>query len=497
MRRTSISWGPIHISIKASISVFRPPRLERSAPRRLLFLRRAVAVLAVLAALLGVLVAVGVLNPFGASSVHPTSTPDTGGSVGFSPVVAYTGRPPTGYEVTFRYRDPSAKSILIQGEWYFSNPARTTSTNSQGLLPWQWKPGDLATGWPGPSTPDGWPVVSMKKNPRTGVWSYATPLPSGYYNYGFYVDCSLSQAVSGPAEGGVSCPHPERADPGNPPWNDHGGISTGSADGRSQVYVPADRAFHDPNYSWEGPTSPTGELTDVSYGSAAGASAPNHRGENFLAIYTPHGYDPHRATPYPTLYLSPGSGLNEVDWSTQGDAANIVDNLINRHQIKPLVVVMTNTDCPGNNCETTPTPSAYDRDVLRAVIPYVQAHYDVSREPSQRAFAGFSAGGWATGSLLVDDTNKFGYYGLFSPCPVAISVPSAAESAAIRRVRVMVGGGLEDPDCHPYAVADVAALHKARAHAVTEFFYGGHSFDVWRRLLRDFLTRVAFKPAQS
>lgn len=29
---------------------------------------------------------------------------------------------------------------------------------------------------------------------------------------------------------------------------------------------------------------------------------------------------------------------------------------------------------------------------------------------------------------------------------------------------------------------------------VTEFFYGGHGWDVWRRL-RDFLTRVAFQPA--
>ena len=441
------------------------------------------------------MVAIVVLNTSGAGSVHGTSTPDTGGSAGFSPVVAYTGRPPTGYMVTFRYGDPSATSVLIQGEWYFSNPARTTSTISQGLFPWQWKAADVATGWPGPSTPDGWPLFNMKKNPRTGIWSYATPLPSGYYNYGFYVDCTLSQALSGAAQG-VGCIHPELSDPGNPPWNERRGISTGSADGRSQVYIPADPAFHDVSYSWEGPTSPTGELTDVSYRSAAGASAPNHPGENFLAIYTPHGYDSHRSTPYPTLYLSPGSGLNEVDWSTQGDAANIVDNLINRHQIKPLVVVMTNTDCVvAYSC--TGNLNAYEHDVLRAVIPYVQAHYDVSKEPSQRAFAGFSAGGWAAGSLLVDDTSKFGYYGLFSPCPAGVSVTRAAQVAAIRRARVMVGGGLEDPGCHPYAVEDAAVLHKARAHAVTEFFYGGHDWDVWRRLLRDFLTRVAFKPVSG
>jgi len=382
---------------------------------------------------------------------------------------------------------------LIQGEWYFSNPALTTATSSQGLLPSQWKAGDVATGWPAPSTPDGWPLISMKKNARTGVWSYTTPLPSGYYNYGFYVDCSLGEAVGGPNLG-VTCPDPEISDPSNPPWNDHGGISSGSVDGRSQVYVPADRAFDDVNYSWEAPTSPKGELTDVSYRSVAGESAPGRRGVNFLAIYTPHGYDAHRPTPYPTLYLSPGAGLNEVDWSTQGDAANILDNLIDKHQIEPMVVVMTYTGCP--NMDTTSCASnAYDEGLLQAVIPYVQARYDVSRESSQRAFAGFSAGGYLTGTLLVDDTSKFGYFGLFSSCPVAVTVPDAAQVAAMRRVRVMVGGGLQDPECHPFAVQDVAMLHNAGVSAVTEFFYGGHDWDVWRRLLRDFLTRVALKAA--
>ena len=144
--------------------------------------------------------------------------------------------------------------------------------------------------------PDGWPVASMKKNARTGVWSYTTPLPSGYYNYGFYVNCSLIQALSSPDQS-VSLPRSEVADPSNPPWNDHHGTSTGSVDGRSQVYVPADPAFHDLDYSWEGPTSPKGALTDVSYHAVAGDSAPGHKGVNFLAIYTPPGYRAHRSSP--------------------------------------------------------------------------------------------------------------------------------------------------------------------------------------------------------
>ncbi len=411
----------------------------------------------------------------------------------FSPEIRHTGTAPTGYVVTFRYRDPSATNVLIHGEWYFSNPAVTTSTSSQGLDPSQWKPGDVATGWPAPSTPDGWPVTQMTKDPRTGIWSYSIPLPAGYYNYGFYPDCSMAEALSSPV--GLGCSDPELADPSNPPWNDHHGVSTGDSDGRSEIYVPADPAFDKVDDSWEGPTSPKGELTDVSYTSLADVSAPGAIAKNYLAIYTPHGYNAHRSTPYPTLYLSPGAGLNEIDWSTQGDAANILDNLINSHKIAPLVVVMTSTSCSSNeDCGPASNPDDYDQDVLLDVMPYVQAHYNVSKDPSQRSFAGFSAGGRAASSLLVEDTTMFGSFGLFSPCPSGAPTPNAAQAAAIKRVRVMIGGGNQDPDCHPNADDDVSVVQLAGGTPVTEFFYGGHDWDVWRTLLKDFLTNVAFKP---
>jgi hypothetical protein len=61
----------------------------------------------------------------------------------FSPEVIRTDRPPTGYAVRFRFWDPSATSVQIKGEWYFSNPAQTTTATSQGLLPFQWSPGDV------------------------------------------------------------------------------------------------------------------------------------------------------------------------------------------------------------------------------------------------------------------------------------------------------------------------------------------------------------------
>ncbi len=44
-----------------------------------------------------------------------------------SPQVIHTGTGPTGYEVTFRYYDPTATSVRIKGEWFFSDDAHSAT----------------------------------------------------------------------------------------------------------------------------------------------------------------------------------------------------------------------------------------------------------------------------------------------------------------------------------------------------------------------------------
>lgn len=400
----------------------------------------------------------------------------------FSPVVRHTGRPPTGYTVTFRFRDPNASNVQLEGEWYFSSPAHTRGDTTEGRLPSQWKPGDFPIGWPNYGTTAGWPVVDMKKDPQTGVWSYTTPLPSGEFNYDFFVDCSRSDEL-----GSLSPPSCLKlSDPSNPPWNERRGITVGSREPTSQVYVPSDPAFHTVDYWWQAPTSPHGVLRDVYY--PAWISSPGSvAGLNMLAIYTPPGYDPHRSKPYPTVYLSAGYGSSEVDWSTRADAGNILDNLIDKGEIEPMVVVMTNsafTNCLSGDAAT------YDQNLLGRVIPYVQSHYRVSSEPSRRAFAGLSCGGSLAASLLLHHTKAFGYFGLFSPYPANVT---AAQARAIKHARVMIGAGKQDPVRY-YALSDLSELQRAGQKVFTDFINGGHDWYVWRILLRDFLTRVAFRP---
>ena len=418
------------------------------------------------------------LGPQAASPVRRSPTLPAGSGSRFPPLVQRTGKPPTGDQVTFRYWAAAATSLRIEGEWYFSSPARTTVSRSEGLLPAQWRPGDFPIADPN-STARNWPVTTMAEDHRTGVWSYTTPLPSGVFTYGFYINC--------PDPSGQSCT--EGSDPSSPPWNaSHGGAS-GSVEASSQVYVPSDPRFGTVDYWWQGPARTRGKLVDLSYPSSP---AKESAGANRLAVYTPPGYDPHRAALYPTLYLSHGGPGNEVDWTTRGDAANILDNLTDTARVKPMVVVMTNFNGFAYGCGEPAWALDFDQDLLDNVIPYVQAHYHVSREASQRGFAGLSCGGYLANSLLFGRPGEFGYYGVMSPLASSATL-SPSQVAALKRVRVFVGGGRQDP-IFAYATSDLADLQSSGARPVPDFLNGGHEWYVWRILLRDFLTRVAFSP---
>src|SRR5579871_6781613 len=69
-----------------------------------------------------------------------------------SPQVIHTAKGPTGYEVTFRYNNPAAKSVRIRGEWLFERPSELPQMaatpdhpiiEGQALPPQQWRPGDV------------------------------------------------------------------------------------------------------------------------------------------------------------------------------------------------------------------------------------------------------------------------------------------------------------------------------------------------------------------
>jgi enterochelin esterase-like enzyme len=314
------------------------------------------------------------------------------------------------------------------------------------------------------------------------VWSYTTPLPSGVFTYGFYVNCASAT--------GAGCT--EISDPSNPPWNTDGTTTTGSVEPDSEVYVPSDPSFGTADMSWEAPNSKVhGTLVDVSYPDPLSS---NPVGSHPLAVYLPPGYDPNRTTPYPTLYLSHGAGGNEVDWSTQGAANSIIDDAIAAGKVQPMVVVMTNFNNLGA-C-TLASTACYAEDVANYVIPYVQSHFNVSDNASDRAFGGLSAGGQRANYLLFNDTTLFGYVASWSiGNSGAPTYPSAQwQNPDLQtRLGIEIGGGNFDRITVPSINTYEADLTASGIPYTDYRIDGGHEWYTWREMLYNYITTIAFR----
>ena len=57
-------------------------------------------------------------------------------------------------------------------------------------------------------------------------------------------------------------------------------------------------------------------------------------------------------------------------------------------------------------------------NVINYIIPYMEANYNVSTNPNDRAFAGFSMGAMTTTYMAFHQADSFGYFGIFSGCNI-------------------------------------------------------------------------------
>ena len=387
------------------------------------------------------------------------------------PVVTHTGTAPTGYTVTFRFSAPTATSVKVRGEWGLRSVASATTRP-----PSHYQPGDFFNEAL---------VNDMTKDEATGVWSWTTPLPPGTWSYQFQpAPCT-------------NCPTPFIQDPANPTFNQNGATTTGSYEPLSQVYVPQDPAFVPDSDArpLQAPASRQGKLEVLRYTSPNATTCTtvvlcrSPAGQHDLSVYTPPGYDPNRATPYPTLYLSHGGGGNEIDWPTQGASNEIIDNLINSGKMQPAVVVAT--DFNGLPAVNGVEEDGYPPDFLNNVVPFVESKYNVSHLANDRAFGGLSAGGGRGGSLLFKYPTTVGYYGIWSSTAAFGPAIDMSNPDARTRLALHVGIGNQDPGTARHE--GLARLATTTIPFTRDNVNGVHSWDVWRQLLAIFAAKHAFR----
>lgn len=229
-----------------------------------------------------------------------------------------------------------------------------------------------------------------------------------------------------------------------------------------------------------------------------------------VIVYTPPGYDSSGDKTYPLVVLLHGFGDDETAWTEVGKAHRIADNLIAQNKIKPCLIAMPyGHPVPPPFGKRSERPKdygsrnndLYESDIVKDLLPFVEASFRTKNDPAARSIVGLSMGGGHAIHVGLRNTDKFSSIGAFSAAaPVAESgdlsemYPSLyGENPAANQLKnfwIPIGKKdflLDRNESFTQLLKTQSINHK---YTKTE---GSHSWDVWRKYLPEFLEMVVGK----
>jgi len=322
------------------------------------------------------------------------------------------------------------------------------------------------------SSPDSFVSHDMSKD-KSGVWSWKSgSLAPDLYEYYFDVDGFRS------VDTGSRFQKPQRQ------------VNT------SLILVPGsildDRAV------------PHGDLLTMTYHSKELHS------ERRMFVWTPPGYSG-KSEPLPVLYFYHGFGDTGLSAIDQGRLPQIMDNLLAEGKIKPMLVVVpdTETDIAQAIPENFPpkdrrktfyllNAKAADRELMHDIIPLVDARFNVRRDANGRALAGLSQGGFQALFSGMNHLDSFGWLATLSGVTSA-TVPDTGIARQLDRPEEI------NRQLHNFTVVvgekdsvtgqDIAGLKNEleKKHIRFDYkMYAGlnHEMDVWRPAYAEFVQKL-------
>jgi len=299
---------------------------------------------------------------------------------------------------------------------------------------------------------------------KGGIWSYTTqPLAPEIYFYSFLV-------------GGEP-----RIDPGN-----HRVVANLVFPASNVLVVKGETPE-----PWDETDVPHGTLHTHRFTSKIALGLPANQEE--VVIYTPPGYDPRAAKPYPVLYLLHGwSGVAD-SWANDQQANFILDNLLAEGKIKPMVVVMplgygdmsfveNGFDIWNDAAKVDHNTQLFMSMLTGEIMPMAEGAYNIARDREGRAITGLSMGGLESLDTGLHNTGKFAWIGGFSSAvhnldyehQFATLDPKTAELKLL-----WIACGTEDGLIEPNR--KMIAFLKAKGMPVTQIETPGlHDSLVWR-----------------
>jgi len=313
---------------------------------------------------------------------------------------------------------------------------------------------------------DGLKTTAMQKDSQD-VWSFtAKPLAPDYYAYAFLVDGLRVMDLSNPE------------------------IKYNLFGCESEVHVPGPASL-----PWELNDVPHGVVHAHIYKSAAAGD------ERSYYVYTPPGYQASDSSrSYPTLYLLHGYSDDSTAWWSIGRVNIILDNLIARGEVKPMVVVMPlgygtmdiikagpahvhDPELQRRNLE------GFTASLLKEVMPRVESAYRVSKDRNARAIAGVSMGGGESLKVGLNNLDLFAWIGAFSAGDLSADFPAQfphLDAKAAGKLRLLwMSCGTSDHLVNSNRAFVQWLKTKDVPHDWPEV-PGAHGWQVWRRNLAAF-----------
>ncbi len=249
--------------------------------------------------------------------------------------------------------------------------------------------------------------------------------------------------------------------------------------------------------SWEARDIPHGTLHQHEYTSRALSESRQYW------VYTPPGFDPASQQRYPVLFLLHGVMDTGTAWITAGRANVILDNLINRGQAKPMIVVFPLgygfPDFPDrvgdlllNAVNQRKVMEVVAATLLDEIGPQVEKIYPVEKGRESRAIAGVSMGGAQAMQIGLNHLDSFAWIGSFSGAIPMFAEGSVAffphlDAAVNQRLRLFwVAIGTEDFLLESNREFGAWLESKGVLFAKVET-PGAHGWPVWHRHLAAFL----------
>jgi enterochelin esterase-like enzyme len=207
-------------------------------------------------------------------------------------------------------------------------------------------------------------------------------------------------------------------------------------------------------------------------------------------------------TRFPVVELLHGSPGSPVNWVLQINIQSIMDQLIDKNLVGPMIVVMPSIDAHRSFQDCVDAPGALDDTYISQDVPAdVRADYRASLVPAEWGIGGYSSGGYCAANLVMRHRSAYGAAGImdgyFRPTdgPAAVALHSDPRLEAVNNPLMAVerlgrgasplpsfwiSAGTADAKYSLGARAFVHALHGVIGVDYTKEPGAGHNFYAWR-----------------